>query len=155
MISAIVPLMVCFLACGNSLHARPSGILPYSELFEQAELVLIARPISTRDSKPGDPVVEVVFNAEVAREYLTSVVSNCKVLSVVKGNLKDTEVTIPHYRFDFEKDEANGRLSIIISGPRLVDFALPKNKKDINDVYPGRRDYMVFLKREPDGDLTF
>ena len=121
--------------CWSSVHARPVPVLTYAELFEQADCVLIVHPISTRDARQGDPLVETP--REVGRTYLTPVVTRFKVLSVVKGEIASKEILVPHYRLDWDKAKSNGIFGIG-NGPSLVIFANPK--KDDHDFAAGIHD---------------
>jgi hypothetical protein len=152
MVWRILACLICTLACGSSLYARRVHVLSHAELFKQAEIVLIVRPSSTRDSKAGDPVVEIPGDA--GRNYLTPIVTRCKVLAVVKGDLVKKEVILPHYRLDMKKAESNG-IHGILNGPSLVTFAMPKIDFAEFEGLQCDRDYLVFLKREQDGDFTF
>jgi hypothetical protein len=86
--------------------------------------------------------------------YLTPVVTPVKVLAILKGTLEKDEFLLPHYRMDWEKAHRNG-IGGISNGPSLVTFAAPPEDRLEFDGFPWDRAYILFLKKEKDGDVTF
>jgi hypothetical protein len=108
---------------------RPIKHWSFQELNEKADLVIIGKAVSTKDSKnwvydnPTDTTwvnVDTVF----------------KVSTVLKGKLKNkkNEVSLRHYRFYNAKGE------LIIGGPSFVEFYGKLNHT-----------YLIFLKKNEIG----
>ena len=136
--------------CLEHCYGRPYHIPTFAELTEKADLVVVVRPISTSDRKDGEPLIEYASGEPT---FLTAVVTRCRVLSILKGDLAAPEIMLPHYRLDLEKAQRNG-VAGIGNGPRLLTFPPPQPADVVNDDRPTLYDYLIFLKREPDGDFA-
>jgi hypothetical protein len=118
--------------------ARRIPSWPYDKLFREADLVVLARPVSSADS--GEVTRDNPWKAEfvgVNTQFVTK--------AVLKGQLKGDRLTVLHYRL---------RKGVLVEdGPRLISFRLrdlmitTKTAK----VGLGRPDYLLFLKRRGDG----
>ena len=100
----------------------------YEEMFAKADLVAIAKPISTQDTKersrlsgPGDVVPTVGMVTEFDSRL------------ILKGDKKTKHFILHHYRL------AESNIAIV-NGPSLVAF---DSKEPAS--------YLLFLVREPDG----
>lgn len=103
----------------------------YQELFDQADLVVVAVPISTHDTKesgglPGWSTIETVG---VNTEFQSSV--------VMKGDTKVKKFILHHYRLKNPKQ-------IPPNAPSFVGFK-PPFKLETSERF------LLFLKRESDG----
>ncbi len=140
-----VLLSCVLLACPvGVLSARQIPEWPYDKLFKHAELVVIVRPISVREAKAGEA-------ADPPASYLTGVVTNFRVLHVVKGQYADKNLDLVHFRINPKFD------GVIGNGPSLVAFhtqeiAISGKSWSGGTGYP---EYMVFLKKQQDGRFTF
>jgi hypothetical protein len=109
---------------------RVDRIWPYQELLEKSDLVVIATPTATNDTKEhinlpgfvGQPVigVETRFN----------------VSAVLKGDKALTDFVLHHYRPDGV---------VVPNGPTFVSFAPAESPASIH------RTYILFLLRQVDG----
>jgi hypothetical protein len=144
-IGSLMLVSSCLALVASHLHARVIEHWPYDKLFKHADLVVIVRPLSVRDATAKDKAVP-----PGKRDYLVGVVTNFKVLHVVKGAYKEENLELVHFKY--KKDLKIG----IINGPGLVSF----HTKEINlsgDTWAGRvqNEYMLFLKRGKDKRLEF
>jgi hypothetical protein len=119
---------------------RPIESWPYDKLFENADLVIIAKALSVRDAPEMDGSIP-----RGDRDYLRAVATTLKVEYVVKGKYEDERLELFHFRM---KKEYESRSS---NGPMLVKF----NTKPLEG--PGWSgpppEYMLFLKKSKDGRL--
>jgi hypothetical protein len=109
-------------------QARLMRAWTYQELFDQSDLVVVARPISIQDNLEQAVLANIkpdVFVVGVATEF--------EVSAVLKGEKDTKTVTLHHYRL------AEPRRPMF-NGPNLVSFD-PKQ--------PTR--FLLFLHCEPDG----
>ena len=110
-------------------QGRPVRVWSYQELYTSSDLVVIAKAVSTKDTReqaslPGiQPDVKVI-----------GVITGLEVQVVFKGEKTRTKVYLHHYRL---ADPAMP----MTNGPSLVAFDSKKNES-----------YLFFLKQEtPDG----
>jgi hypothetical protein len=111
--------------------SAPAYLLPsfaYEDMFAQSDLVVIVRPIRSRDTgkrtmdrnvKPAVPVAEVI--------------TDCQALYVLKGP-KVKQFKLHHYR---DLTDPN---RVVMGGPTGISFDIPKNHR-----------YLMFLVREAGG----
>ncbi len=127
---ALAATMMCclVLASGSSAAARAVRLWSPAELWEKADLVVIATARSTQDEKnqqfdhPKDNTwvaVETVFDAQAS----------------LKGSPKEKILTLGHYRYYNKQAGVTVR-----DGPAFVEFNV--QKKNL---------YLMFLKRGADG----
>ncbi len=109
--------------------ARPLRNWSYRELYDASDLVVIARPVSIRDTREQAILPGIQPDVKV-----NGVISQLAVQMVFKGDRGKTNIFLHHYRLaDPTQPLANG--------PLLVAFDPTKNQ-----------DYLLFLKKEaPDG----
>ena len=126
------PRVLTSLAVGGaavlSLCAYTLPSYAYEDMFAQSDLVVIARPVRSRDTgqrttdrnvKPSVPVAEVI--------------TECKALYVLKGP-KLKQFKLHHYR---DLSDPN---RVVEGGPTGISFDIPKNHT-----------YLMFLVRETGG----
>jgi len=130
----------------NDAHARPIPLLSYDDLFKQSDLVMILRPLSVRDAKKEDRAIPPKGQADT----LVGVVTRFQVSYVVKGEYKQKNFELVHYRLN---ELIPGG---IVNGPTLASFVvdkrlinLPEREKPLLDKIGPH--YMVFLKKQADG----
>jgi hypothetical protein len=107
--------------------ARPVAFWPYDKLTQEADVIVIATPNSSRDTReqttfPGQSLVPAV-----------GVETSFEILSVFKGEKSLKKMVFHHLRAEKPND-------MVPSGPSPVAFN-PKEKKR----------FLLFLKLEPDG----
>ena len=124
----VIPLL---LVSRDIVAARAVRLWSYQELLEQSDLVVIAAPTATTDTKErnlpgfvGQPVIGMETRFAVA--------------SVLKGDRSLTNIVLHHYR------PAQDHY-IVPNGPTFVSFALS------NEPSAPPRTYILFLSREADG----
>ena len=130
----IVPLL-SILLLGTLAYARLHEYWPYDKLTKEADLIVIATPISTRDTAERTTLPDIVsVDANNVRTSIPAigVETTFTSLAVLKGDTNNTTVVFHHMR------EAEPHPSL--NGPGLVAFD-PKEKKR----------FLLFLKRESDG----
>ena len=102
--------------------------LPYEKLFARSDLMVIARPVSSRDTSERTVIRDV--NPPVP---VVGVTTEFQVLFVFKG-AKRQRFKLHHYR------ERVRPKVVVIGGLPGISFDPPKNKR-----------YLMFLVRESDG----
>lgn len=141
-------LAVFFVAPTVAAMARPVPILSYSELLSQSDVVLVVRATEVRDAREGDPIATTDRDASI---YLTAIVTNLRVLAVLKGDFSQKSFVLAHFRLDMEKARRNG-IEGIGNGPNLASFSI--SKVDDDNGRPSDGDAIIFLKRKQDGTLV-
>jgi hypothetical protein len=120
---------------------------PYDRLFKNADLVIIATALSVRDA----PEVDKTTLRPEDRNYLVGVVTTLQVEHVVKGEYKDTRLTLPHFRLKdgpWTKDNSH----LMNDGPMLVKFSTDRLRlKGPRFESWEQAKYMLFLKKTKDG----
>ena len=130
----IVPLL-SILLLGAAASARLHEYWPYDKLTKEANLIVIATPISTRDTTERTTFPDIVsVDTNNVRTSIPAigVETTFTSLAVLKGDTNATTIVFHHLR------EAERHLEF--NGPGLVAFD-PKEK----------RRFLLFLKRESDG----
>jgi hypothetical protein len=129
-------------SCGDC-PAREIEDWPYDKLFKTADLVVIVQPLSVRDAAEKDKAVP-----PYGRDYLVGIVTNFKVLHVVKGEYKETELELVHFKMKPGSHIGNG--------PLLVSFHTGSIAIRGNGWSGGAaNDYMLFLKSNKEKRLDF
>jgi hypothetical protein len=122
-------------------QARLVSWLSYREMLAKSDLVVIANPLDkTADTKERSVLPGISQQDQHGRQSKIEsigVETVFTVLAVLKGSPTIKRFTLHHFR----EAESTGAPSI--GGPLLVKF-------DPSDV-SGRRSYLMFLVREPDG----
>jgi hypothetical protein len=127
----------------STAAARPVHILSYEEMTTQADLIVIATPVATRDTgeKTTFPGIQTIFpSVQTGTAGYSGPVSGISLettfslLAILKGNLKENTFILYHFRL---ANEATGAIS---NGPNLVIFDLTKKTR-----------YLMFLKKDKDG----
>ncbi len=99
--------LLLFLAFPLIIAARPMRSWTYQEMFDQADLVLIAKPLSTKDTTE---------TAKVMSSDVVGLSTEFEIRTVMKGRDKTLgKLTLHHYRLA----KAD---SPIVNGPNLVAF---------------------------------
>ncbi len=135
----------------SSVFARPVPILSHAELLKRADLVLVVQPTKSADQEPGEPRVSI---RDDYLRYLTPVVTDCNVLSVLKGTHAKKTIALPHYRLDWVKAKQNGSYGLG-NGPCLVTFMIDRKPDDpFDDALVGGT-FLVYLVTLDDGTHSF
>ena len=129
-----LPVLAIVLFC-TEVFAREHEYWPYDRLTKEADMIVIAVPLSTRDTAekttlPG--LWHVDTNKVRSLIPAIGVETTFMTLAVLKGDANATKLVFHHLR------EAAPKLSV--DGPGLVAFD-PKSE----------RKFLLFLKRESDG----
>ncbi len=122
------------LVSAGMVGARAVRIWPYQELLKKSDLVVIAAPSATIDTKehidlpgfPGEPVIGVETRFTVS--------------AVLKGDKLIKDFILRHYR---TADGTN--IPHVPNGPSFVAFPHVENPTSV------QRTYILFLLREADG----
>lgn len=135
----------CSMAMFGIAFSRPIESWPYDKLFNKAELVVIAKPLSVRDAREEDKAIPP---DPQDGEYLTGVVTTFQVLHVVKGKYDEKNLSIVHFRMRKGVHLGNG--------PCLVSFHTKPTDIRGNGWSGGaENEYMLFLTRQTNGQFTF
>ena len=129
--------LLCLLAGNVALWARPVPYWPYDKLTREADLIVIATPVSVRDTggKTVLPGVRRGTDGGGAEQIpAIEMETSFEVLTTFKGEPRQKPIILYHLR------EATPPKGIVVNGPSLVAFD-PKQKKR----------YLLFLRREKDG----
>jgi hypothetical protein len=119
---------VLMLAVATAVQARIVRMWSYQQLYDQSDLVVIAKPSATRDTSEKSILKDIFPNVPVI-----GVSTEFSVSLVIKGSKTTKFLTMHHYRL------VNPRL-ILLNGPALASFDLSKD-----------RPFLLFLHREADG----
>lgn len=117
-------LVFLLLAVPRPTMAQP--LWSFQEMFDRADIVAIASPLATNDTRE-DTVVAADLHA-------IGVNTQFKIHLVLKGNKDIKNLVVHHYR------HVEGKV-VVMNAPEVVVFDL----KHSNDVY------LMFLKKESDG----
>ena len=112
-------------------HARLHQGWSYQELYAQADLVVIAKPISTQDTTEK----ATLPNGTPGAYHVVGLSTEFEISVVLKGDNSLKKVTLHHYRLADSKSKEP-----LINGPSLVSFY---PKQDIQ--------FLMFLRLEGDG----
>ena len=129
--------LVSVLLLGTMAFARPVAYWPYDKLTQEADLIVVATPVSVRDTaeKTTIPGIQRTGADNVGRPVpAIGVETTFEVLSVLKGDPASKKFVFYHLHEAEKSDEP------MVNGPGLVSFE-PKEKKR----------FLLFLKRESDG----
>jgi hypothetical protein len=100
----------------------------YQEMFDKADLIVIAKPVSTAATTERTMLMPGKFHViGISTDFETRV--------VFKGDKKVKIFVLHHYKLDPDIEKL-----VIINGPRLVDINLGKDKA-----------FLLFLIKETDG----
>ncbi len=123
-----------------SIYGRQIDDWPYEKLAKEADLILVAKAISTDDAA-----------ADVAdkppRDYLVGVISSFQVKYVIKGALQTKKISVFHYRLNLKEGQEIG------DGPLLVSFQAKESRvrREWGTTVLAPPEYMMFLKKRNDG----
>ena len=129
-------------------HARLHKSWSYQELYDQADLVIIAKPISTQDT------AEKAILPNIAPDvHVVGLSTEFEISVVMKGDKGKKKATLHHYRLTNPNE-------LLANGPGLVSFD-PKPPSTttikqggvvtvINQQWPAAR-FLLFLQLESDG----
>jgi len=125
-----VALLIFSTTC--SVHARIFTIWNYQKLYDEADLVIIAKPISTKDTAEKTTIPNIAPAIPVV-----GLSTEFKISVVMKGDKSLKNVTLHHYRLTDPK-----KSPLAFDGPALVSF----------DCGPKQRvQFLMFLRLEKDG----
>ncbi len=110
--------------------ARVIGFWPYQQLLAKSELVVLATPAGTHDTK------ERIQLPGFAGQPVIGVETRFTVSATLKGDQALKDFVLPHYRPDG---------MVVPNGPTFVSFAPGESPASIP------RTYILFLLREADG----
>ncbi len=120
--------LAVMLATPALVTARLTRAWTYQEMFDNADLVVIARSTSTKDTDERSKVLEDIPVVGVLTEFQT--------LLILKGAKEIKAFTLHHYRLA-SADDWN-----IANGPGLINIQI-----DPHRIYT----FFLFLRREKDG----
>ena len=121
--------LVLLLAFTVSVPGRPMEAATYQEMFGKADLIVIAKPLSSKDTEESTllPGWEYVHAVGINTEFETRL--------VFKGNKTVGRFVLHHYRVDKRLEPLP-----IVDGPWLAKFDPSEHNT-----------YLLFLIKEPDG----
>jgi len=120
--------LLLFLAMPAIITARAVRAWSYQEMFDQADLVVIAKPTATKDTEEKGRV------ADFSRPYeVIAVATELEASVIMKGEKATTPFVLHHY--GLAKPDGP-----VVNGPNFVAFD-PK----------AHHSFLLFLKKEADG----
>jgi hypothetical protein len=119
----------------NGRYVQPWS---YEEMLEKADVVVVAEWVSTKDTEER----AILPNIEPAIQVI-GVDTEFEVTLVLKGARALKNLTLHHYKLEFEEDTRRAEV------PQLVSIQGPDFREGIH--YPGGGRFLLFLKHEPDG----
>jgi hypothetical protein len=140
-ISALIPALACLALLPSRTVGREIEDWPYEKLFKHSTLVVVVKPLSVREATAKDGTVP-----SDRRDTQTGIVTSFKVLVVVKGEYKQTDLDLFHFR----RKKSH---KLVFNGPNLVSFF--KKALDPEDSLRTEKDHMLFLKKNKAGRLEF
>ncbi len=130
----VVSLVLCTTPVLTARLTRP---WTYQEIFEQADLVVIATFVSTKDTDERTALQDLSHPVKVI-----GVTTEFKTELVLKGPKEITNFQLHHYRFEDAGD------ALWVNAPQLIRLPTPPQ----NGVhYAGHETFLMFLVREKDG----
>jgi hypothetical protein len=120
---AILMLATTFLA-----QARLVRLWPSQELFDQADLVVIAKPVATQDTSEQAVLPDITPDVHVV-----GLSTDFDVSVVMKGDKSTKKLVLHHYRLANPKE-------LMLDGPSLASFDSKAHSQ-----------FLLFLHRESDG----
>jgi hypothetical protein len=119
----------------------------YEKLLATADLVVIAEPLTTRDTKdalewPGHKPTDFIGQD-----------TEFQVRHVLKGNLKIAKFSMLHFRHSGRVMESNGATFVRFQLQERVFTGDIRDGDEVSkgSVAEGKPDYLLFLKLRPDG----
>ena len=149
-----------FLACVLTAAGRLLPSWPYEKLFAEADIVVVAEPLFTVDTK------DVFEHKGNKPDVFTGMNTEFEVRWVLKGEQKKGKFTVLHFRYG---DPPPGQVPAVRNGALFVRFRLEgrsfagrtlvdegidsASPPPINSVTKreGKPDYLLFLKLRTDG----
>ena len=126
--SKLIPFLT-ILALAQLCGARPIKMWTYQELFDQADLVIAARPSRSRDAHADER------HWAAPASNLVAVITDFEIDGIMKGDRSLKRCSLYHFRFDKLHEE-----DVLFNPPGLVGFE-PKS----HDAY------LMFLQKQSDG----
>ena len=118
-------LLVVVISTGPNANARFTKGWRYQEMFDKADLVVIARRVTTRDTEE---------RATILAHDVIGVLTDFNAYLVLKGDKNAKTFQLHHYRLASDSDK-----STTVNGPSLVEFS---------GEHPS---FLLFLTKERDG----
>lgn len=122
-------LLLCFtvfvLGLVHNGAARITKAWRYEEMFDKADLVVIARVVTTTDTEERSTILSL---------NVIGVVTDFKTHLILKGNKSVETFQLHHYRVASKEQKA-----AVANGPSFIRFSFE---------HPA---FLLFLSREPDG----
>jgi hypothetical protein len=120
--------VLLILATALLAQARLMKSWSYQELYDQSDLVVIAKPISTQDTTEKATLPNISPDVHVV-----GLSTEFDISLVMKGDKSAKKATLHHYRLADPKQ-------LMINGPSLASFDSKQHTR-----------YLLFLHREADG----
>jgi hypothetical protein len=109
-------------------QARLMRTWSYQELYDQADLVIIAKPVSTKETAEKATLPNIAPDVHVV-----GLSTEFEISLVVKGDKSVKKATLHHYRLADPKQ-------LMMNGPSLASFDPKQHTR-----------FLLFLRRETDG----
>jgi hypothetical protein len=136
--TAVVLGGACLVLLASDSHARVTpSCWPFEKLFKHADLVVVVKPVATREATEKDRAVPPKDSAR----FLTGVVTTFHVGVVVKGEYKEKTLDLVHFRW---KDGV-----LVANSSGMASFPARPVGRD------SRHDFLLFLKKGKGGRLEF
>ncbi len=143
---------VCMAVCLMPVHALNARLLPdwpYSKLFRQSDVAVIAKPLKTVPTWVESP--KHSWPQDMVGQETTF-----EVIHTLKGREVPDRLKLLHFKFGELKKgiKPDGPETFIINGPLLVAFPIGDDAEKVERETgrkPHQGEFMLFLKRQGDG----
>jgi hypothetical protein len=136
LVRSVISAAAALLALSPVAEARLRDSWPSAKLAEKADVIVVAKLVSIKDAKKSDPPPKGRY-----QDKLVGVDSTFRVLAVLKGKHEGQQLTLFHFRWEWNKVAAF-QIPDIIDGPNLIAFD-PMKDKEVR--------VLLYLKKRPDG----
>jgi hypothetical protein len=130
----------CLTLLSSDTHARPVEPWPFEKLFKESTLVVVVKPRSVRNATAQDMAMWGKKLLSKDDRMIAAIVTSFRVLLVVKGEYKEKNLDILHFKYKPGMGIRNG--------PAFISFT-----EYISDDTPP--DFLVFLKKDKAGNWAF
>jgi hypothetical protein len=144
---------------GLPMAARPRVAMEVVDLFKQAEVVVVIRPVTMRLTADLPDPRDSSFGDRDLGGY-QAIETSCEILGVLKGHVGSPDprrsLQIVHFAFKSPKPEFNGGIFMFFHTPPVTYQTVPfygydSPKRAFMPYATSNLEFMAFLRELPDG----
>jgi hypothetical protein len=124
---------------------RPVQNWPYDKLAESSDLIAIATPIASEDTKDD-------FGTHPWPLEVVGINTEFTILHIVKGEVREKNIKVLHFRFGKLIDSEE---KAIYNGPSFVKFTTIPKEAARQPPSQARPEYLLFVRKLKDGRYEF